>query len=178
MEDTFRHEEALREELAFQAGKRVAEKAGLVGKVRIEHRNREGVVVGVRDFKNTITDIGRASVAAQIVALITTPFRAVALGLGTTPSAIADTALQIEINTSSGPTRQWGSASQVLTDVASDTSQVVATFSFNSPFAVTECGLFDSTPQAAGKMMARQVFAVLNVTGGDSLQITWKIDVD
>ena len=42
--------------------------------------------------------------------------------------------------------------------------------------AKTESGVFNAASN--GTLAARQVFAAINVASGDSLQITWKFDVD
>jgi len=41
---------------------------------------------------------------------------------------------------------------------------------------VTESGVLNDA--STGTLLARQVFSAINVASGDSLQITWKIDVD
>jgi hypothetical protein len=38
---------------------------------------------------------------------------------------------------------------------------------------VTESGIFNAG--VAGTMLARNVFAYIDVTGGDALQVTWKV---
>jgi hypothetical protein len=41
---------------------------------------------------------------------------------------------------------------------------------------VTESGTLNAA--AAGVLLARQTFSAINVANGDSLQVTWKFDVD
>lgn len=64
----------------------------------------------------------------------------------------------------------------MTTDTTNDTAQLVATFTFTGSFAVTETGVLNAA--SVGTLLARQVFGAINVASGDSLQITWKFDVD
>jgi hypothetical protein len=64
----------------------------------------------------------------------------------------------------------------VTTDVTNDTAQLVYTFTVTGTAAVTESGVFNAA--SSGVLLARQVFSAINVVNGDSLQITWKFDVD
>ncbi len=126
-------------------------------------------------IENLVVDAGKAAVAGLINGVITNFFEHIAIGTGAVAPAAGDTALGAEITTGGGA-RAAGTTSRVTTDVTNDTAQIVLTFSFTASFAVTESGVFDSA--AAGTMLARQTFSAINVVSGDSLQITWKIDVD
>ena len=50
------------------------------------------------------------------------------------------------------------------------------TFNFTLSFAVTESGVLNAA--SLGTLLARQTFSAINVANGDSLQVTWKFDVD
>jgi hypothetical protein len=76
----------------------------------------------------------------------------------------------------SGLERAAGTTSRVTTDVTNDTAQVTKTFSVSGSTAVTEAGLLDSA--STGILLARQVFSAINVISGDTLAITWKLDID
>ena len=102
-------------------------------------------------------------------------FTYIAIGTGTASASASDTALGTEITTGGGA-RASATVSRVTTDVTNDTAQAVVTFNFTSGFAVTETGLFNAS--SSGTMLNRQVFSAVNVTSGDSLQVTIKIDVD
>src|SRR3989338_3066540 len=69
-----------------------------------------------------------------------------------------------------------GVASRVTTDVTNDTAQLVLTFNFTASFAVTESGVLNAA--SVGVLLARQTFSAINVANGDSLQVTWKFDID
>ena len=169
------------ENLRDMLGKKLAtlrggmrEGIGLSGSVEILHI-RDGKVIDRRDFKNITVATGRAEVAGLINGVTTGPFTYIAIGTGTTGPVDGNTALEAEIS-SGGGERSSAACSRVTTDTANDTAQLQHTFNFTASFAVTESGVFDAA--TAGVMLCRQVFSALNVESGDSLQITWKIDVD
>lgn len=145
----------------------------LEGRITLEI-TRDGKVVERRELRNTTTKAGFAAVAGLINGVITNFFEYIGLGTGTTAATSDDTALETEL-AASGLSRAAGSTSRVTTTVANDTAQVAVTFTVTGTAAVTESGLFDSA--AAGVMLARQVFAAINVVNGDSLTVTWKVKV-
>lgn len=125
---------------------------------------------------NGVTNAGMAAVAALINgATATDPFDYIAIGTGTTAFNASQTALVTE-STNNGAERDQGTASRVTTDVTNDTARVVLTFNFTGSFAITESGLFNDP--SAGTMLCRQTFTAINVVSGDSLQVTWDVDVD
>ncbi len=125
---------------------------------------------------NLVVNAGMAGVASRINgAGAEAAFTYIAIGTGTTAASASDTALVAEIITGGGA-RAAATASRVTTDVTNDTAQLVVTFNFTASFAVTESGVFNAS--SGGTMLARQVFSAINVSSGDSLQVTWKFDVD
>ena len=127
---------------------------------------------------NLITTLGVAGIAARINGSGSpAAYVYVTLGLGTTAAADADTILESEITTSGGA-RASASVSVVTTDTAGDTAQLQNTFNFTSggTFAICESGVLNAA--SAGTLLAHQVFSAINVASGDSLQVTWKFDVD
>lgn len=139
-------------------------------------RGADGAIKHVRRVSNLVTNAGMAGVASRINGSgAAAQFDYIAIGTGATAANVADTTLQTEIATNGGQ-RVLGTTSRVTTDVTNDTARVVATYNFTGSFAVTESGLLNAA--AAGTLLARQVFAAINVANGDSLQVTWNIDVD
>lgn len=127
---------------------------------------------------NYTTNVGQAAVAAQISGAATFPvFQYIGVGLGTAAGSSADTALVSEI-LDSGLARGTATISRVTTDVTNDTAQAVLSFTVTGTKAVAESGLFNHIGTATGTMLARQTFSAINVVNGDTLQITWKIDID
>lgn len=142
--------------------------------VNIKHFGKDGNLIEERTITNLVTNAGKAEVAGLLNGATTGAFDYIAVGTGTTAAAAGDTALQTEI-VDSGLARAQGTTSRITTTVTNDTAQVTKTFSVTGTKAVTEAGLLDAA--SAGIILARQVFAAVNVSNGDSLQITWKIQL-
>ena len=135
-----------------------------------------GHLVLEKQISNLVTNAGMAGVASRINGDgAEAAFTYIAIGIGTTAANATDTTLVSEITTVGGA-RASATASRVLTDVANDTAQLVHTFNFTGSLAVTESGALNAA--STGTLLARQVFSAINVASGDSLQITWKFDVD
>jgi hypothetical protein len=145
----------------------------LEGRITIEVVHADGSRE-TREMLNTTTKAGFAAVAGLINGVVTNFFEHIAVGTGTTPATSDDTALETEV-AASGLSRAAGSTSRVTTTVANDTAQIVVAYTVSGSVAVTETGLFDSA--AAGVMLARRVFAAVNVVSGDTLTVTWKVQV-
>ena len=129
-------------------------------------------------ISNLITTVGVSGIAARINGSGSpAAYVYIALGLGTAAAADADTQLTSEITTSGGA-RASASASLVTTDTAGDTAQLQNTFNFTDggTFAICESGVLNAA--STGTLLAHQVFSAINVVSGDSLQVTWKFDVD
>lgn len=125
---------------------------------------------------NLITNAGMAGIASRINGDGSeAAFTYIAVGTGTTAANATDTTLETEI-TDSGLERAAGTASRVTTDVTNDTAQLTKTFTVTGSKAVTESGVLNAG--ASGVLLCHQIFTAINVVSGDSLQVTWKIDVD
>lgn len=147
----------------------------LEGHILFDHV-REGRLIEHREIHNLVVSAGAAGIASRINGSgAEAAFTFIAIGTGTTAAAAGDTTLQTEITTNGGA-RAACTTSRVTTDVTNDTAQCVLTYSFTGAFAVTESGYLNAA--SAGTLLSRQVFSAINVASGDSLQITWKIDVD
>ena len=134
----------------------------------------EGRVKLHRRFCNTITDVGHAAANGRISNQGGYgPFTAMALGTGTQGAPAAATALAAEITTNGGE-RGAAIATQVTTSITNDTMQLVETWTFSGPFAITEEGIFDDA-SSGGSMLAYQSFSVINVVNTDQLTITHKV---
>lgn len=139
-----------------------------------------GMWVKEMQVSNGIPTVGKALVAGRINGS-GSPAAAtyIGVGVGTTAFDAADTALgteKLEDGTTSTAAHKAATASLVTTDVTNDTAQLVATFAFTATLAITESGVFNAS--SAGTLLCRQTFSAINVVSGDSLQVTWKIDVD
>lgn len=139
-----------------------------------------GMWTGSMLISNGVPTAGKALVAGRINGS-GSPAAAtyIGVGVGTTAFNAADTALETEKlvdGTTSATAHTSGSVSLVTTDVTNDTAQIVATFAFTATLAITESGVFNAS--STGTLLCRQTFSAINVVTGDSLQVTWKIDVD
>ena len=136
---------------------------------------RKGMVIDERNYHNIVVNAGKAQVAGLMLTDVGgTAFDYIAIGTGTTAAAATDTTLETEISTGGGA-RAAGTGTRVTTTVTNDTAQLQVTYSFTSTFAVTESGVFNAA--STGTMLARRVFSAINVANGDSLQVTWKVQV-
>jgi len=150
-------------------------KVSLRGELEIIVRDKNGRIKKYLKKKNVITNVGKAQVAGLINGVVTTPFKYIAIGTGTTSPSANNTALENEI------ARKAGSTSRSSTNVSNDTAVVEATFSsadgLSGSHNVSESGLFDAA--SGGHMLARQTFTAIpvNWSGGDTLTIRWRIVV-
>jgi hypothetical protein len=129
-------------------------------------------------LSNLVTTAGASGVAARINGSGSpAAYTYIALGTNTTAAADANTQLGAEITTSGGA-RAAASVSLVTTETSGDTAQLQNTFAFTTggTFAITESGVLNAA--STGTLLARQVFSAINVASGDSLQVTWKFDVN
>jgi len=72
--------------------------------------------------------------------------------------------------------RESATLTTETTDVTGDTSQFVAAFSFTATGTINETGVFNHA--TTGDMLCAQFISDINVESGDSLEVTWKLDVD
>lgn len=143
----------------------------IVANVEILHKNPAGEVIDRRVEKNIVVNAGKAGVASRIngdgAAAV---FNYVAIGTGSAAAAATDTTLGTEIAADGGQ-RATATVSRITTTVTNDTAKWLITYNFTGSYAVTESGIFNAA--SAGTMLARRVFAAINVASGDSIQITW-----
>lgn len=114
-----------------------------------------------------LTNAGRAIITNRIIGSGTEP-KYVAIGTDDTAEDASQTALGNEVED-----RAEGTSSRVTTSVANDTYQVIGTITATGTRAVEEAGLFDAS--TSGNMLLRAVFATVNLSSGDSLQLTLKL---
>ncbi len=104
----------------------------------------------------------------------TTSPKFIGIGTGATgaarTAAAADTALSTEVET-----RASGTESTVTTTQTGDTYQSQGTVSITATRAVDESGLFDAS--TSGNMITSATLSVINLLNGDSLQLTWKVQI-
>jgi len=141
---------------------------GLHGQFVLVAAHSDGEVFATREIKNLITTAGLAEVAKMLIGAASDGFDYVAIGIGNTAPNIADTTLDSEITTNGGA-RAQSSTESTTAAVAT----IPVTFNFTGSFAVVEVGLLNAA--STGDLLARQIFAAINVASGDSLTATWTI---
>lgn len=132
---------------------------------------------------NLITSAGKAGMASRANGSgAAAAFTSIGMGTGTNAAAVGDTALQTGVG--AGGSADSGvhvlatasvTASRVTTSVTNDTAQLQGTVSITGTIAVTESGVFNADTN--GTLLCRQVFSAINVVNGDSLQLTWKVQM-
>jgi len=146
------------------------QRMGLVGHIDFKLNRADGSIEEW-GMKNLIMDAGEDEVAKLIADESTADaFDWIAIGTTNTAAADSQTALEAEISTNGGSRAQDGTPT-----TAANVATIDVTYNFTDVLAIVEVGLFNAA--AAGDMLARQVFAVINVDDGDSLTVTWNITV-
>jgi hypothetical protein len=146
----------------------------LKGEVELLLYDKDGKLKKKLSLENLVTNVGYAQVAGLINGAVTTAFKYVAVGSGsssspgscTSPSA-TDTALGNEVS------RVSATAGRTTTSITNDTATWSATFNFSASYSLCEAGIFDAS--SAGNMLSRVTYSVINVASGDSLVISWKV---
>ena len=138
----------------------------LTGRVNYKLFDKSGKLKEERDINNVVVTAGKDFLADWLAAASQAGafMQYLALGTGTNAASSSDTVLQTEVGTRvagslSSTTNVWQNQGSFGPGVATG--------------AITEAGVFSAA--AAGTMLARQVFAVINKGAADTLQVTWQI---
>jgi hypothetical protein len=113
-----------------------------------------------------LVNTGKSVITNRIQGSGTSPQYA-AWGTGAGTTSATDTTLFTETGT-----RVSGTQSQQTTTTTNDTYQVVATLTAGSSLTITNAGLFDAT--TSGNLFVKGDFTGIALTGGDSIQFTFK----
>lgn len=141
----------------------------ITGKVDLTLRGPDGKIKKKLSIKNLVVTAGKVFIAASMAkTTVNTPVAMTHMAVGTlnTAPAVGDTTLATELArvtlTSSTP--------------SSATIIYVATFGAGTGTgALVEAGIFNAG--AAGTLLCRTIFSVINKAAGDSLTITWTITI-
>lgn len=98
------------------------------------------------------------------------------IGTGSVAENVTDTALGTELTTQLNPDNLRADGSQVE-GASSNIYRTVGTNTVDSAVAITEHGIFSVVTVAAGVLLDRTVFAVVNLADGDSLQTTYDLTI-
>lgn len=113
---------------------------------------------------------GPGIVTNRMIAAGTAP-KNIGWGIGTTASAVTQTALVTESAPTTAGGRTVGTEARTTITQTNDNYQVTGTVTAGSSLAITEAGLFDNV--TAGNMLIRADFAAVNVVSGDSIAFTF-----
>jgi hypothetical protein len=139
------------------------------GTLLIELRGPDGGLKDSIEVENLVVSVGLAYIASRMKDATATAMTHMAIGSGAVAPAAGNTTLGTELGRVA-----LGSTSIVTTNVANDAIQYQATFPAGTGTgAVTEAGIFNAG--AAGTMLCRTTFSVINKGALDSLTITWKV---
>jgi len=116
--------------------------------------------------QNLIVNTGKNFAASALINTSSSPFTHMAIGTGTTPAALTDTALESQL------VRQAFTTSSVTNNVVSLSTTYAEGVGTG---AITEAGIFNAA--SGGTMFSRVVFAVKNKDPLDALTINWTITV-
>lgn len=153
------------------------EEVGMRGFIKIDHFDMKGNLIESVETPNTVVNVGFTEVAGLFCSDVSgsyTAFDYIGVGTGITAATATNTQLVAEI-TDSGLARAASTGTLTDVNVTNDTAQFVHQFSVTASQAVTESAVFNAG--AAGSMLCRQTFSAINVSNGDTLQITWKVTV-
>lgn len=136
------------------------------GRLVIEVRDQiTGELKERREVNNLVVTVGKNWIASRMTAT-PTAMSHMSVGTSSTAAAAADTTLGAE-------------AARVALDSQATVSNVTtytATFPAGTGTgAITEAGIFNAA--AAGTMLARTVFAVVNKGAADAMTVTWTVSI-
>ena len=122
-----------------------------------------------------LTNGGKAITAKRLIGATPsqTEPKYLALGVGATGADRTALAANTVLSSELAEGRATCTASTVTTSQTDDTYQAVGTVTASGSRAVDEGGLFDAN--TAGNMFLSATFNVVNLSSGDSLQITAKV---
>jgi hypothetical protein len=151
------------------------EKFTLRGYFNLRHFDVYGNLLDETTIHNTVTDMGKDEVAGLINGTRTGAFTYLAIGTSGTAASAANTGLLVEL--AGGMARASATCTQITTDVTNDTARLVHTFNATASYTVQEAGIFD-TATSGGRILARGTFTGKAMSSGDTLTVTYDIDVD
>ena len=144
----------------------------ITGKLGIVLRGPDGTVKEEREVPNIVTTVGKTFIAASIAkTTVNTPAAMTHMAVGTTNTApaVGDTTLVTEV----------AASRTALTSTTPSTNTCVYVCTFGAGVgtgALVEAGIFNAG--AAGTLLCRTIFSVINKAAGDSLTITWTLTIN
>lgn len=136
------------------------------GSLRVVLFGKDGAVKEEHYLKNLVVSVGKDFVASRMVGTTSAVMSHMAVGSDGTAAALGNTALGSELG-------------RVVLASSTATANVVtytATFPAGTATgALVEAGIFNAG--AAGTMLCRTTFAVVNKSADDAMSITWTVTI-
>ena len=140
----------------------------MIGDVCINLFDETGAIKDSREIKNLVVTVGKSFIASRMKDATATAMTHMEVGTSTQAAAVGDTALIAAVT-----------SSRVALSTVTVTANAIAyvgTFAAGTGTgAITEAGIFNAS--AAGTMLCRTVFSVVNKGASDTLTITWTVTV-
>jgi pyruvate carboxylase len=144
------------------------------GMIAVEKFDSSGNKVYEYKSHNLIVNAGLPTVAGLMGGIGGyTAFGYIGIGTVNGTPVVGDT----QLNGGGEIMRVASTNSLVTTAVTNDTLQMVATFNFTASYTLYEAGVFNASAIGTGTMLAEASLGTVTVASGDSVQITWKIQV-
>ena len=143
------------------------EKLKLAGKLSVVLKDSNGKVKENREIPNLVVNSGLAFIISRMKDATDSVMSHMAVGTDNTAAAAAQTALLSELD-------RVALDSTTITGSNNEKIEYVATFGpGDGTGALTEAGIFNAA--AAGTMLCRTTFLVINKAASDTMEITWTI---
>jgi hypothetical protein len=140
----------------------------MTGDVCINLFDETGAIKDSREIKNLVVTVGKNFIASRMKDATATAMSHMEVGTSTTAAVIGDTTLGAAVASSR--------VTLTSTTVTANAIAYVGTFPAGTGTgALTEAGIFNAG--AAGTMLCRTVFSVVNKGASDTLTITWTVTV-
>lgn len=148
------------------AGRDKRDTIKITGRILLQLKDSNGTVIEERNIDNLCVNTGKYHVADQMSGQAEAPMSHMALGTDATPAAAAQTALVAELDRNA-----LTSVTQGTGDEANKVTYVCDWAAGDATGALKECAIFNSA--AAGKMLCRTVFDVINKGASHTLSMSW-----
>lgn len=145
------------------------EKLGLSGQVTLVLLGSDGKEKDRREIKNLIVGAGLGHIASRLTGTAQAVMSHMAIGSGSTAATAANTTLGSELG-------RVALASTTLSGTYSQNLVYTATFGAGTGTgSITEAGIFNAA--SSGTMLCRTTFALITKGAGDTLQVTWTVNL-
>lgn len=136
------------------------------GSLRVVLFDKDGAVKEEHYLKNLVVSVGKNFVASRMVNTTSAVMSHMAVGSDGTAAALGNTALGSEL----------GRVALASSSSAANVVTYTATFPAGTATgAIVEAGIFNAG--AAGTMLCRTTFAVVNKSADDAMSITWTVTI-